>query len=248
MKSLDVDAFLRTGFDLKKHLALYLNINEEELEYRLGKGIESMASLHPNSFTSEDATGFYEDKVGTAHLFDLAAWHLGSSEYIADTLRLEKMFVKGNVLDFGGGIGTHAIAAASLKEVKHVYFVDINPENREFVRSRAQKLGLSKLISVHRDLSSTGDVLFDTIICLDVLEHLPKPDDQLMTFRSRSSDQSLFLLNWYFFKGNQGEYPFHFDDKYMIENFFLTLQRNFIEVFHPFLITARCYKPLSSCC
>ena len=45
-------------------------------------------------------------------------------------------------------------------------------------------------------------------------------------------------------KGKNGEYPFHFDDPVMIEKFFSTLQFNYIEVFHPFLITTRAYKPL----
>ena len=51
-------------------------------------------------------------------------------------------------------------------------------------------------------------------------------------------------MNWYFFKGYECEYPFHFDDQDMIEKFFTTLQTLFIEVFHPFLITTRAYRPL----
>ena len=51
-------------------------------------------------------------------------------------------------------------------------------------------------------------------------------------------------MNWYFYKGKNGEYPFHFDDPSLIENFFSTLQLNYLEVFHPFLITTRAYKPL----
>ena len=51
-------------------------------------------------------------------------------------------------------------------------------------------------------------------------------------------------MKWYFYKGKNDEYPFHFDDHDMVEKFFMTLQFNFIEVFHPFLITTRAYKPL----
>ncbi len=239
-----VEEFLLNGFDLKNHLGQYLQINQEELNSCLSSGMSNMSSLHPGSFNEENSTVFYEEQVGTTHLFDLAAWHLGSSEYIADTLRLAKMFAHGKVLDFGGGIGTHAIAAASLEKVDHVYFVDLNPHNREFVLDRANKLGLNKLISVHKDISSTGNIEFDTLICLDVLEHLPQPSEQLLAFKKRLSENSFALLNWYFFKGNKGEYPFHFDDKDMIERFFLTLQKNYIEIFHPFLITTRCYKPI----
>ena len=34
------------------------------------------------------------------------------------------------VLDFGGGIGTHALANAMSSKVEHVFFVDINQTNR----------------------------------------------------------------------------------------------------------------------
>lgn len=240
---LDVHAFLRDGFDVKCHLARYLQITIETVEELLPKGVEGLAALHPGSLKPHETTGFYEVTVGTAHLLELAAWHLSSADYIADTLRLQQHFACGHVLDFGGGIGTHALAAAALPSVDHVYFVDLNPHNQEFVKERSSLLGLEEKISVHRDLDVLKDIKFDTIICLDVLEHLPDPSGQLLIFLERMKPNSNALLNWYFFKGFNGEYPFHFDDKKLVENFFHTLQMNFIEVFHPFLITTRAYKP-----
>ena len=185
--------------------------------------------------------------MGTGHLLELAAWHLSSADYIADTLRLQGMAVQGQVLDFGGGhprhgtpaghgggarccgggIGTHALS------VDHVWFVDLNPHNQAFVQQRAQSLGLADKLSVHRDLSSTGDVRFDAVVCLDVLEHLPDPSAQLLEFHQRMAPGAIALLNWYFFKGHQGEYPFHFDDPALVDGFFRTLQAQFLEVFHP---------------
>jgi hypothetical protein len=54
--------------------------------------------------------------------------------------------------------------------------------------------------------------------------------------------ESIALLNWYFFRGFQGEYPFHLDDPVLVEAFFRTLQSRFLEVFHPYLITTRAYR------
>ncbi len=241
---LSVSSFLKDGFNLKDHLINFLNINNDKLEQRLLKGVDDLAALHPGAFNKNDAGDFYEEKVGDAHLIDLASWHLNSFNYIADTLRLQQKFAYGKVLDFGGGIGTHALAASSLSDVEHVWFVDLNPQNRSFVELRAKQLGIEDLISVHRDLDSTSNVQFDSIICLDVLEHLPDPSKQLEIFLERLSPEGIALMNWYFYKGNNGEYPFHFDDPDMIEKFFNTLQFNYIEVFHPFLITTRAYKPL----
>ena len=243
-RGVDVSAFLKDGLAVKAHLSSYLSLPLEEVEARLARSTDDLAALHPGAFQPDDATGFYEDTVGTGHLLELAAWHLGSADYIADTLRLQQQFARGHVLDFGGGIGTHALSAAALSDVEHVWFVDLNPHNRAFVAERAAALGLGDRVSVHRDLESCAGQRFDTVVCLDVLEHLPDPSAQLECFHSAMAPDATALLNWYFFKGHHGEYPFHFDDPALVECFFRTLQGRFLEVFHPFLITTRAYRPL----
>ncbi len=83
---------------------------------------------------------------------------------------------------------------------------------------------------------------FDTIISFDVLEHLPDPSQQLLQFHKALTPEGKMIVNWYFFKGFNQEYPFHIDDPQVINRFFQTLQSNFLEFFHPYFITARCYR------
>lgn len=242
-EDLGLERFLADGFALKRQLAAHLDLSPEVLERRLPSSTADLAALHPGALEADQAAAFYEQEVGTGHLLELAAWHLGSSAYIADTLRLQERFARGQVLDFGGGIGTHALAAAALPQVEQVWFVDLNPHNRAFVTRRAESFGLAGKLRCFRDLDDPAlPERFDTVVCLDVLEHLADPAAQLEVFARRMSADAIALLNWYFFKGFAEEFPFHFDDPALVEHFFRTLQARFLEVFHPYLITTRAYR------
>ena len=233
--------FLNDAFNLKSHLIEFLSLEESDLEDFLRNAKMNLASLHPGDALGE-VSDFYEDIVGDRHLADLAAWHISSKDYIADTLKLQQRFSRDLVLDFGGGIGTHALANAMSSKVEHVFFVDINQTNRIFVEYRAKKLGVENKLTFCKTIQETEISKFDSIVCLDVLEHLPDPTSQLDVFYKIMDSKSIALFNWYFYKGENNEYPFHIDDNEIIEGFFKKLQLNFTEVFHPILITTRAYK------
>ena len=233
--------FIDNAFDLKSHLIEFLSIEGDDLDGFLQNAKMDLANLHPGNILT-DAADFYKEIVGDKHLADLAAWHISSKDYIVDTLKLQQRFSRNLVLDFGGGIGTHAIANAMSPKVEHVFFVDINQTNRNFVEYRAKKLGLGSKLTFCATIQETAISKFDTIICLDVLEHLSDPTCQLNTFYEIMGPNSIGLFNWYFHKGENNEYPFHIDDKQIVEKFFKTLQSKFVEVFHPILITTRSYK------
>jgi len=235
--------FLDNAFNLKSHLMEYLSIKECDLDAFLANAKMNLANLHPGDALS-DVEDFYSEIVGDRHIADLAAWHITSKDYISDTLRLQQSFSRDLVLDFGGGIGTHALANAMSSKVEHVFFVDINATNRNFVKYRAKELGLDKKLTFCKTIQDAQILKFDTIICLDVLEHLENPASQIEIFHELMDSNSIALFNWYFFKGEKNEYPFHIDDIQIVEKFFETLQSNFLEVFHPILITTRAYKKI----
>jgi len=238
-----LEEFLDNAFNLKSHLMEYLSINECDLDGFLANAKVNLANLHPGDALS-DVSDFYTDIVGDRHVADLAAWHIASKDYIADTLKLQQRFSKNLVLDFGGGIGTHALANAMSRNVEHVFFVDINETNRNFVEYRAKELGVEKKLSFCKTIKDAQISIFDTIVCLDVLEHLADPASQIEIFYKIMDSSSIALFNWYFYKGENNEYPFHVNDIQVIEKFFKTLQSNFLEVFHPILITTRAYKKI----
>jgi len=239
-----LDEFLDNAFDLRSHLTEFLSIKESDLDGFLANAKMNLANLHPGDTALSNVSDFYTEIVGDRHLADLAAWHITSKGYIADTLKLQQRFSRDLVLDFGGGIGTHALANAMSSKVEHVLFVDINKTNRDFVEYRAKKLGLDKKISFCKTIKDAQISKFDTIICLDVLEHLADPSSQIETFNEIMDSNSIALFNWYFYKGENNEYPFHIDDSLIVERFFKTIQSKFLEVFHPILITTRAYKKI----
>ena len=241
--SLILKEFLDNAFNLKLHLMDFLSIKECDFDGFLANAKMNLANSHPGDVLS-DVSDFYTKIVGDRHLADLAAWHITSKDYIADTLKLQQRLARDLVLDFGGGIGTHALANAMSSRVKHVFFVDINETNRNFVKYRAKELGVEKKLTFCKTIKEAQISKFDTIICLDVLEHLADPASQIENFNEIMDGNSIALFNWYFYKGEKNEYPFHIDDLEIIENFFKALQSNFLEVFHPFLITTRAYKKI----
>ena len=221
----------------------YLSIKECDLDGFLANAKMNLANSHPGD-TLSDVSDFYTDIVGDRHIADLAAWHISSRKYIADTLKLQQRFSRGLVLDFGGGIGTHALANAMSSKVEHVFFVDINKTNRNFVEYRAKELGVEKKLTFCETIKDTQISKFDTVVCFDVLEHLADPASQIEVFNRMMDSKSIALFNWYFYKGEKNEYPFHIDDDQVVERFFITLQSIFLEVFHPILITTRAYKKI----
>ncbi len=235
--------FLDSAFNLKSHLMEFFSMKESDLNGFLANAKMDLANLHPGD-TLSDVSDFYTEIVGNKHVADLAAWHITSKDYIADTLKLQQRFSRDLVLDFGGGIRSHALANAMSPKVEHVFFVDINETNRKFVEYRAKELGVQKKLSFCSTIKDTQISKFDTIICLDVLEHLSNPASQINIFNEYMDYNSIALFNWYFYKGEKNEYPFHIDDELIVERFFKTLQSKFIEVFHPILITTRAYKKI----
>jgi 16S rRNA G527 N7-methylase RsmG len=235
--------FLDNAFNLKSHLMEFFSLKESELDQFLANAKLNLANAHPGESLS-DVSDFYSEMVGDRHVADLAAWHISSKDYIYETLKLQQSFSKDLVLDFGGGIGTHALANAMSSKVKHVFFVDINETNRNFVEYRARELGVDKKLTFCKTIKDTRISQFDMVVCLDVLEHLADPASQIEIFNEIMHPNSIALLNWYFYKGDNNEYPFHIDDSRVVERFFKTLQSNFIEVFHPILITTRAYRKI----
>jgi len=158
-----LQGYWQDTFNLKQHLQDFLNSNLETIEQKLAFGQQSLQEIGHRDFAWQKAREFYRARVGSAYLFDLGAWHRSNQDYIKGTLTLISDRAADRVLDFGGGIGTHAIAAALCPQVEQVVYCDLNPIHCNCVQSRAAKLGLSDKISCCLEVSTTE--VFAAIIC-----------------------------------------------------------------------------------
>ncbi len=234
-----VEDFRQDYFQLRPHLERFLSDQGVCLDSRLKTGTQNITALSQQQFSWDAPDEFYRETVGDEYLFDLADWHMTSADYIEGTVKLINDYAQGRVLDFGGGIGTHTLAAALCPQVEQVIYCDINPANRAFVAKRIEWMALGSKVTICDRLPDTH---FNTIICFDVLEHLPDPVAQLQQFHQILQPEGKLIANWYFHKGIANEFPLHLDDPQVVRQFMTTLQRLFLEEFHPHLVTARCYS------
>jgi hypothetical protein len=78
------------------------------------------------------------------------------------------------------------------------------------------------------------------------MEHLLNTSQQLMDFHQRLARSLKIIFNWYFFKNFNQQLTFNLEYQEEINTFYSRLQSNFSEVFHPDLITVRCYRQLTA--
>ena len=155
---------------------------------------------NPVTFSTH-SDDFYRDYVGDSYLYDLAYWH--ASKTLGLWINLVAGFSRGVVWDFGGGIGSYSLLLASMDDVIEVWYDDINPENREFAQWRFEKHGLADKIKLGRPKDTC-----DTIVALDVIEHLTDPHGQMLWFAMCTHKGSRLVVN-VTAHDSGGEHPMH---------------------------------------
>ncbi|MBL8151931.1 MAG: methyltransferase domain-containing protein, partial [Blastocatellia bacterium] len=162
--------------------------------------------------TEEEVEKWYADN-STYYIYDLAQFHL-SYKHIVFTLDIIKL-AKSRVLDYGAGIGDLSIALA--KEGREVTYFDVEGQSKKYAQWQAENFNVKlDFATSHRQLE---DKKFDTIIVLDVLEHLYRPEEILDYLTEKLDEGGLMIVSAYF--GATKAHPMHFDHKLDVEKYFL---------------------------
>jgi 2-polyprenyl-3-methyl-5-hydroxy-6-metoxy-1,4-benzoquinol methylase len=157
-----------------------------------------------NPQTPAEAERYYK-QLGKDHVLDLAQLNtqLWYWDWVAPALR-----VQGSVVDFGGGIGSLALALA--RRGCDVTYIDLRSAQREFAEWRFKKYGAWD-IKVLNSLTEVREA--DVIVSAATMEHI-HPDELPKVARQMFEALKPGGIVWTitdFGRGREGLLPMHYD-------------------------------------
>ncbi len=151
--------------------------------------------------TEAETIAWYEENA-PYYIYDLSQFHL-TYKNIAFSLDVLGL-LRGRVLDFGAGIGDIALEAAA-RGFETTYF-DVDGESQRYARWRARERGLRMQFASEREAVIH---VYDTIIALDVLEHVSDPEETLEFLVAHLAPGGRLIASIAF--GPTTSHPMHFD-------------------------------------
>ncbi len=186
-----------------KEIGRFTGTTTENARACLNKASQMLAAnwLREQPATPAEVAAWYR-RNSELYIYDLTGFHL-YGKHIRFTLDLVGL-AAGRVLDYGAGIGDLALELAR-RGHPTVYF-DLDGQTRRFAEWRAQQQGIDR-IDFYTEREQVGG-LFNTIYSLDVLEHLPDPEDALRFFASKLAPGGRLVITAPF--GETDAHPMHF--------------------------------------
>jgi 2-polyprenyl-3-methyl-5-hydroxy-6-metoxy-1,4-benzoquinol methylase len=142
------------------------------------------------------------------NLFSLAYWHMSAGQRSFRKKITDFSF--GDVLDYGGGIGDLALALA--QKGCNVSYTDLNGENMKFAKWLFDKANYHNIsvFDVEKDQNKIWMKKYDTIICVDVIEHLVDAESVLERISTHIEDKGRLIITAIDCLGPTAEAPMHF--------------------------------------
>jgi len=154
----------------------YFSVDKKKILYLLESGALLSADLWYclNPKTDEEIRNYY--KENPFYVFDIIFWHATKEQRM---LRSEiSGLAKGRVLDYGGGVGNICMMVADKK--LEVDYADLPGRTFNFAKWLFKKKRYNIfMIDLSKDKISKK---YDTIFCIDVIEHVTNPKDLLRDF------------------------------------------------------------------
>jgi SAM-dependent methyltransferase len=196
---------------LLAELAEYLHEPVPSVEARCRSAASDLAQAWRTNTpsTAAEIAQFYEQ--ADAYLYDLTWWHaLGADETALVQMEAVETALANHAktsLEFGCGIGSLSLVMA--QHGLQVTLADVNPRLLDYARWRFDRRGLSARFLDLR-LSSLPPTVFDSVIAIDVLEHLADPGAALKSLARTLRAKGILFVH--FPPGPLPLYPMHLWD------------------------------------
>lgn len=160
-----------------------------------------------NPQTPSEVLKFYEESDWL--IYELAHFNYLSSMYAYIGRRKAAMQARGRTLDYGGGIGTISLMLSErgLKDVTHY---ELSGKTMEFARWRFNKRCPNVTVIEGSETEDRLDGSYETIICLEVIEHLKNPILHLRRLADHLAENGKLYVAATF-GSHGGASKFHFD-------------------------------------
>ena len=139
--------------------------------------------------------------------FSLAYWHMSRGQRGFRREIIKHSF--GDVLDYGGGVGDLSVKIA--EKGLNVTYADINGKNMEFARWLVKKRGYEiEVRDIEKDQEKIWAKEYDTIVGIDVIEHIPHPEIVLEKMAKHLKTNGRLIITQLSCMGPDETAPMHF--------------------------------------
>lgn len=186
----------------------HLNFDEVVWLGRLGNKLNENLWNILNPTTEEEIKNFY--RVIPYYIFSLSYWHMQRGQR-----RFREKVVKysfGDVLDYGGGPGDLSVKLA--EKGLNVTYAEIQGITMGFARWLFERRGYKnkiEVLDVEKDEEKLWGNEYDTIICIDVIEHIPHPEVILERMAKHLRKNGRFIVTQLKSSGPVEDAPMHFE-------------------------------------
>lgn len=195
-----------------RRLAEYFQLTEEQAGCMIKDGTrlnkEFWDVLDPKS--DAQVKEFY--RLVPSYPFSLSYGHMLRAQ--VDFRRKIVKMSGDRVLDYGGGVGDLSLALA--KRGCNVVYADIGGKTFAYAKWLFAREGHGGIPVL--DVESDGDKIwadkYDTIICLDVIEHIPRSEDILALMAKSLENKGQLIITGIDCHGPTAEQPMHLKINY----------------------------------